>query len=92
MPWSVCFNQTSQIVELVYTGRITARDMQESTSQAIVLGKEKGAKRFLVDARKMELAASLIDIYDLPTKQYVVEKADESARLALVPSSSPKLN
>ena len=90
MPWTYKHNPTLHIIEVAYSGRTTARDLQESTSEFIKLEKEKGINRFLIDTSEMELAASLVDIYELPNKQYVEEEADKSGRVALVLPDSPR--
>ena len=89
MPWSYKYNPTLKIVEVVYSGEITARDLGESSSALIALEKEKGLNWFIIDATEMKLTASLIDVYDLPTKQYLEESADRFGRVAvLLPSCS----
>ena len=89
MPWSYKHNPTLQIVEVFYSGEITARDLGESSSALIALEKEKGMNWFLIDATEMKLTASLLDVYDLPTKQYLEESADRFGRVAvLLPSCS----
>ena len=90
MPWTYKHNPTLQIVEVVYSGEITARDLRESSSAFIALEKEKGINWFLVDATKMKLAASLLDVYDLPTKQYLEEEADRLGRVAVILPSCSK--
>ena len=89
MPWTYKHNPTLQIVEVAYTGVITARDLRESTSEFIALEKEKGMNRFLIDTTEMKFTGSLVDIYDLPNKQYPEEEADRHGRVAVVLSTSP---
>ena len=89
MSWTYKLNPTLRIIEVAYSGTTTARDLKESTSEFISLEKEKGINQFLIDTSEMELAASLVNIYDLPDKQYVEENADRSGRVALLlPTSS----
>ncbi len=38
----------------------------------------------------MEITASLIDVFNIPDKQYVEEKADRTGRVALILPSSPR--
>ena len=84
MSWQVKYNQELHIIELVYREAITARDLQQATSKCIALGKEKGTNKFLCDALEAEFSATLMDIYDLPEKQYVAENADRSGCVAVV--------
>ena len=76
MPWTYEINPTLQIVEVAYTGNTTARDLQESTSAFIALEKKEGLNRFLIDTSEMELTASIMDVYNLPDKQYLEEAAE----------------
>ena len=84
VPWEYKHNSTLQIIEVVYSGRITARDLRESTSELIALEKDKGINKFLVDTSAMNLAASLMDVYELPEKQYLDENADRRGLVALL--------
>ena len=85
MPWAYKCIPAQKIVEVEYSGKITARDLHESTSKFISLEKEKGLNKFLVDTTEMDLDSSYMDIYDLPTKQYLKEKADRKGRVAIIP-------
>ena len=89
MPWSYDYNSKQQIVEVVYEGQVTANDLHESTTKFIGMEEEKGRNRFLVDATKMKIATSLMAIYDLPTKQYIEEKADRQGRVAVLLPEDP---
>jgi hypothetical protein len=89
MAYTLRFNPTLRIVELVFTGRYTAQVSRESTSKAIALGKEHGDVDALVDASKAELAVSLFDLLDLPARQYDRESMNRRIRVAVVPPSLP---
>ena len=90
MTWMLEYNDTLRIVDVVFTGVTSGRDLQEATTKSIMLGKEQGAVKFLVDAVDLELFAPLVDIIDLPDKQYVAEGLDRLSRVALVYPRSPK--
>ena len=90
MFWSYTHNPSKQIVEVVFSGDICADDLKDATSALISLEKDKALNRFLVDTREMKLSASLVDVYNLPVKQYVEEGADPNGRVALVLSRSSK--
>lgn len=90
MPFTYEHNRTLQIVEVWYSGKVTARDLQEATSQLIALEKEPCVNRFLVDAEAAEFSASLADLFNLPTKQYIEEGAERSGRVACLLPTSPK--
>jgi len=90
MPWNANYNKTSRIIELEYTGVTTAQDLQEATTHCIALGKAKDVKKYLVNAIDMELSATMMDIYNIPTKQYVDEEADQTASLAVIAPQSAR--
>ena len=84
MSWTIQRSPSDAFIEVIYSGRTTNTDLTEATSQCISLGKETGTTRFLVDASGIELAASMNDLYDLPTKQYVHDKAQRTGAVALI--------
>lgn len=90
MKWTLGYNGTLSIIELVFAGRNTGQDLRESTSEAIALSKQQGCLKFLVDATDIELGATLFDLHDLPATQYKVENLDRRSRAALVLPKSPK--
>ena len=90
MTWMLEYNNTLRIVDVVFTGVTSGRDLQEATTKCVMLGKEQGTVKFLVDAVGLELFAPLVDIIDLPDKQYVAEGLDRLSRVALVYPRSPK--
>jgi len=90
MAYTLEYNRTLNIVELVYTGRFTAEESRESTSKAIALGKEHGDADALVDATEVELGVSIFDLFDLPSRQYVAENMNHRIRVAVVSPRLPK--
>jgi hypothetical protein len=90
MPWEYKTNSDQNIIEVKYTGNVTAQDLRESTSKVIAFEKETGIHSILSDTTEANLAASLSDLYAIPTKQYVEEVADPSGHLAIILSTSPK--
>ena len=90
MAYTLEYNRTLNIVELVYTGLYTTQESQESTSRAIALGKEHGDADVFVDATEAVLAVSIFDLLDLPDRQYVAENLNRRIRVAIVPPRRPK--
>lgn len=90
MPWEYKSDFDKNMIEVKYTGNVTAQDLQESTSKVITLEKETGIHRILSDTTEANLAASLSDLYDIPMKQYVEEDADTLGHLAIILSTSTK--
>lgn len=90
MAWHASYQQALHIVEVVYTGPTDQRDLQQATSHCIALAKANNTTRFLVDAAALELTASLIDVYNLPEKQYIEEGAERTSRIALIRPRQPR--
>jgi len=90
MAYTLKFNPTLKIVELVFTGRLTAQESREATSEAIALGKKYGDADALVDAMDIELDVSILDLVDLPDRLYVEEDMSRRIRVAVVSPRPPK--
>jgi hypothetical protein len=90
MAYTLDYNRTLKIVELVYTGPYTAAESRESTSRAIALGKEHGDANALVDATEAELAISIVDLLDLPDTQYNAQDMSRKIRVAVLPPRKPE--
>ncbi len=90
MPWTARHDPSRDIVELVCGGTMTASDLHGATTRCILLSKQKGSIKFLIDAAAIELAASIFDLYDLPSRQYVEEGADRLSRIAVILPTDPK--
>jgi hypothetical protein len=84
MSYTINHNASLGVIELTYSGRITGTDLKEATSKCISLGKQTGTTKFLVDEVEMDLAASIVDLYDLPNKQYADEGANRQAHVAII--------
>lgn len=91
MAWKAAFLEAQRIVELTYSGLITAQDLQSATSHCIALGKQHQSSLFLVDAQDAQFSASLVELYNLPVQQFELEEADRSGRLAIIQPSSPRM-
>ena len=90
MTSTVQYNSKLNIIEIVYTGRTTAADLTAITTKGIALTKEKDVFDVLIDVAEIELATSLIDIYNLPAKQYQAETLDHRIRISLIQPKSSK--
>ena len=84
MPYSIKHNPLPDFIELMLRGATTGTDLREATTKCISLGKQIGSTRFLVDATGASLAASMIDIYNLPADQYEKEDFDRQNRVAVI--------
>jgi hypothetical protein len=90
MTWTLEYSNKLRVIKLVYTGRTTGLDLQESTFKAIALSKEQGSLMFLVDSTEIELTASTFNLYDLPDRQYLAENLDRKSHVAVVLPRRPK--
>ena len=90
MAWTLECDSKLRIIELVYTGRTTGVDLQESTLKAIAMGKEEGFLNFLVDATEIVLLGSIFDLLDLPVRQYPAANLYYQGRVAVVLPKRPK--
>ena len=84
MSYTINHNASLGVIELTYSGRITGTDLREATSKCISLGRQTGTTKFLVDEVGMDLAVSILDLYDLPNKQYEDEEANRQGRVAII--------
>jgi hypothetical protein len=77
-------------IEVVFAGRATREDLADVTSRGIALVRETGTFDVLIDLTDLELAASLLDVYNLPARQYQDENLDRRVRLGLVTPRQPR--
>lgn len=84
MSYTINHNASLGVIELTYSGRITGTDLKEATSECISLGKQTGTTKFLVDEVGMDLDASIVDLFNLPNKQYADEEANRQGQVAII--------
>jgi hypothetical protein len=88
MPYTINYNDTLGLVELVYSGPTSGGDLVKSTSEAILLARQSSTQLCLIDVSEMDLKASISELISLPSKQYVEEKLSRQSRIAiLLPAS-----
>jgi len=90
MPWSYQYDSKMQILEGAFTGVTNAQDIHALTTKFISLEKEIAISGILIDTTEMKADFTLMDVYDLPTKQYIEEGADRNVRVAVIPSNSAR--
>ena len=84
MAYTLVPDAERDIVEIVYSGAITAQTLRAATAEALALQKRTGALNFLINADGWDLSASLVDVYELPAKTYWQEDLDRRTRIALI--------
>ena len=84
MTWSVKSNPSLEIIEEVFSELVTASELREATSQRISLQKETGLTKILNDVSKIELEATIMDVFNFPNKQYPEEKVNRKTCMALI--------
>ncbi len=86
MSWTYEHHKQSRLIQVVMQGTSDNHDLHSLTTEIIQMEKDKGIKRILLDCTSMEFDASvsLIDIYKIPTRQFIEEGADRSVKLAVI--------
>jgi hypothetical protein len=85
MPWSVIFDSDTDIVEVIYTGRVTGLELKEAATERVRMQKKHDTSLVLVDASRTELLeAGLLDVHNLPAELYDNVEADRVTQLALI--------
>lgn len=88
MSYTIEHNVPLGIIELTFVGRTTRKHLKESTSKCLALARQTGTPRFLVDARRVKLAVSIYDFFEICTKQFPAEDPDRLGRAAVLPPPS----
>ena len=63
MPYDVAFNEAHSIVEICYSGAVTAEELLCAYFDAVSLAKSVNSKRFLADCTALRGGHSLTDLY-----------------------------
>jgi len=90
MTWNAMHDPTANIVVVTYTGETTGEDMRAASAAAILLGRENDTIKFLVDATRLEITATIFDVYKMPYQQYVDEGVDRRSRIAVLEPVAPE--
>ena len=89
MPYRQKHHKDIDVFETVYTGTMSAADLQKAIDEGNEFHRESGVEKFLADATDMELAADIFELYDLP-RQYEDFGVKRSSRMAVVIPKSPE--
>lgn len=87
MSYTISHNTLLGVIEVIFKGGTTAGDLVKITSECISIGDETHTAKFLVDTSDIELAASSLDIINLPN-QYAAEHINRFTRIALIQPTS----
>lgn len=91
MAWSVTFNRSNGIVDLVYTGEIFGNDLREAATKRIAIQEQTGAQSVFVDASKVTImSAGTLDIFSLPESFYEEKGMSRKAKIAILLPASEK--
>jgi len=90
MPWKVTHAPSLHMSEVVFSGKVTGSELRAAASRRISLEKETHCNAILVDASNLELAATLVDVLDLPDRLYTDEEASRQSLIALVQPKSDR--
>ena len=90
MPYRQEYHADLDIFETVYSGSISAADLKSAVDEGNNHHLDGGVQKFLADARDIELAADVADLYELP-RSYADSGVMRSARMAVVSPRSPEM-
>lgn len=71
-------------MDVAFLGCVNGPEAHDATSKAIAELKKHGFLGALVDLSKLESAPPLVDLYELPEKQYVSEGLSHRVHIAVV--------
>ena len=84
MPQAVRHYPSLEIAEAVYSGVITAKDLEASTRELVAIQRQHGVIRFLVTLGDSEARISPAELESLLDEQYWQEDVNRSSRIAIV--------
>ena len=90
MAWKLFHNPDIDVIEFSFTGETSRKDLIDLTIEGVTLSKEVNVPRFLVDLTKIELTATLTDLYNLPTNEYEHANMNSTTRIALIQPDSDR--
>ena len=90
MAFTITHDSSRGLATVTFNGAITPADLWSSAAEAIALQKARGIWRFLVDSPDWNLTATIIDLYDLPTREYTKADLDRRSRIAIVQPNNEK--
>ena len=88
MTWTLEYNGSLGIIELNLQGNLTGPEIHEATSEIIAQQKIRETLEILADASAVLTPPPIVDIYELPAKQYSAEGLNRRSRIALVDPAS----
>lgn len=83
MPFTIQHDPGPGIATLAFSGTITNDDLVRSSVECIALQKATGCLRYLIESASWDLAASSVDIFALPTREYPKAELDRRTRIAI---------
>jgi len=90
MAWTVTYNADLNIIESVCTGPMSGKDLQDALAKRVTLQKQHSSNRVLVDTTNLEHVSNLMDVYNLPAKDYIEEPLSRHTKIALIMPVEPK--
>jgi hypothetical protein len=84
MSWSVEHNPSLGFIVEVFRGIVTASELIEASSKRISLQKETGITKILNDVSEIELEATILDVFNFPSKHYHDDGVDRRTCMALI--------
>ena len=91
MPYRLDHDEKLGVGVVTYSGLVTKEDFAAASVAGFELQKSHGVLGFLVNLEGTEMAATKLDIYNLPTKAYEQVGLDRRTRIAVVLPSAEKV-
>lgn len=91
MPYRITHDEALGVGVVTYSGLVTKADFAAASAAGFDLQKSRGVLRFLIDFESVEMGATKIDIYNLPSKAYEQGGLDRRTRIAVAMPSGEKL-
>ena len=93
MAWEVKYLPENSIIEVIYSDFVTTSDVQQAVQERVSLQNETNSNIVLVDTKKANNTdVSIVNLFDLPSKLFIDEKANRNTKMSLVLSGCEKVN
>lgn len=88
--WTLIHHRNLEVIEVRYTGSITAEDMLEGSVARMELAAKESITDFLLDGSECTADQATAEVvYDIVTREYPTRRVDPDSRFAFLPPESP---
>ncbi len=90
MAWTITYNADLNIIESIYTGSMNGKDLKDALAKRVALQEQHSSCLVLVDTTNLEHVSNLMDVYNLPARDYIEEPLSRHTKIALIMPVEPK--